>query len=102
MRLPRVAVAAIAVFEIATAGCGGKPAPAQPAQRPKLSARDIYQASSPAIVEIDVVDPRGSRVGTGFIVDAKGLIATNLHVVGGSDKIKVKLNDGHEYDVREV
>ena len=43
---------------------------------------------------------RATEVGTGFILDAAGLIATNLHVVAGESTIKVKLyKDRHEYPV---
>jgi serine protease Do len=37
-------------------------------------------------------------LGSGFIIDPKGLILTNNHVVEGSDKIKVKLVGGKEYE----
>ena len=36
----------------------------------------------------------GQAVGTGFIVDAKGTIVTNYHVVGKADSITVTLSDG--------
>ncbi len=36
-------------------------------------------------------------LGSGFIIDAEGHIITNNHVVEGSDKIKVKLVGGKEY-----
>ncbi|MHB8067065.1 MAG: DegQ family serine endoprotease [Desulfobaccales bacterium] len=36
-------------------------------------------------------------LGSGFIIDAEGHIITNNHVVEGSDKIKVKLVGGREY-----
>ncbi len=81
---------------------GGTQEIASSGPRTRLSAKDIYQQSSGAIVRIDVTDPHGARVGTGFIVDRTGLVATNLHVVGGSDKIKIKLGNGHEYDVHEI
>lgn len=35
--------------------------------------------------------------GTGFIIDAKGYIITNTHVVKGAEKITVILNDGREF-----
>src|SRR5262249_332063 len=38
----------------------------------------------------------------GFVVDKTGVIATNLHVVGGSAAIKVKLGDGQEMPVKEI
>ena len=34
--------------------------------------------------------------GSGFIINADGLIVTNAHVAGGADKIKVSLDDGTE------
>jgi serine protease Do len=39
-----------------------------------------------------------NRIGTGFVVDPRGLIATNLHVIAGQDAIKVRLfKDPTEY-----
>ena len=37
-------------------------------------------------------------MGSGFIIDASGLILTNNHVVDGADKVVVILNDGTELD----
>ena len=37
---------------------------------------------------------KGQAVGTGFIVDAKGTIVTNYHVVSKADSITVTLSDG--------
>ncbi len=36
-------------------------------------------------------------VGSGFIYDANGFILTNRHVVAGSDKLTVKLQDGRQF-----
>jgi len=41
---------------------------------------------------------KSRSLGSGFIIDAGGLIITNNHVVEGSDKIKVKLDGGREYE----
>lgn len=39
-------------------------------------------------------------LGTGFIIDPKGYIVTNNHVVENTDAIKVILKDGEEYDAK--
>ncbi|MEM8831578.1 MAG: HhoA/HhoB/HtrA family serine endopeptidase [Cyanobacteria bacterium P01_G01_bin.19] len=42
--------------------------------------------------------------GSGFIIDSKGIILTNAHVVTGADKVTVKLRDGRTFkgEVRGV
>jgi serine protease Do len=40
--------------------------------------------------------------GTGFLVDASGLILTNQHVVEGADRVTVKLSDGRSFRARIV
>lgn len=37
-------------------------------------------------------------LGSGFIIDENGYIVTNNHVVENADKIKIKLNNGKEYE----
>ncbi len=65
-----------------------------------MSAREIVDASSPAIVRVEAGN---DRVGTGFILDRSGLIATNLHVIEGESTIKVKLyKDQGEYQVVSI
>jgi len=50
--------------------------------------------------------PRGpqrqSGVGSGFIVDANGMILTNYHVVDGAQKLSVTLSDGQKYDAKII
>ncbi|MBF0280166.1 MAG: DegQ family serine endoprotease [SAR324 cluster bacterium] len=41
-------------------------------------------------------------LGSGAIIDEKGHILTNNHVVGGADKITVNLTDGREFDAKLV
>jgi serine protease Do len=40
--------------------------------------------------------------GSGFIVNKKGHILTNEHVVGNADKIKVTLKDGRKFDAKLI
>ncbi len=71
-----------------------------------LSVGQIAKATTPGIVEIDVVEsgtgstfPSGqgstqSAEGTGFVYDTKGDIVTNDHVVSGASSVTVKFSDG--------
>lgn len=61
------------------------------------------------IVRNSIVTIRHSRrdggeqgLGTGFVIGADGLIATNLHVIGEGRPIRVQLADGSQHDVIEV
>jgi serine protease Do len=47
-----------------------------------------------------VIPQRGA--GSGFIVDKKGYILTNEHVVRGADEIKVTLRDGHHFSGKVI
>ncbi len=42
--------------------------------------------------------PLNQGTGSGFIVDAAGLVLTNNHVVDGAVKLKVRLDDGRSFD----
>jgi putative serine protease PepD len=68
--------------------------PVQPG-RAKTPAGKIYAQASPAVVSIrtDV----GS--GTGFLIDTKGTLVTNAHVVGSAARVVVKFGpDGRSLD----
>jgi serine protease Do len=41
-------------------------------------------------------------LGSGFIIDKKGFVVTNNHVIEDADQIKVKLDDENEYDAEVV
>ena len=62
---------------VVAVACGASHKPKSNAPQ---SAREIIDASSPAIVRIEAGE---AKVGTGFILDSSGLIATNLHVIEG-------------------
>ncbi|QDU59210.1 putative periplasmic serine endoprotease DegP-like precursor [Planctomycetes bacterium Pan216] len=68
------------------------------------STADIAAAARDAVVVVTYSGRSGDRegLGTGFIVDADGLIATNLHVIGEARPIQVELVDGRHFDVTEV
>lgn len=45
---------------------------------------------------------RTRSLGSGFVVDAKGYILTNAHVVENADTIRVKLSSGDQYEAKVV
>lgn len=78
-----------------------KPLPAQPLTS---SVAEIVKQARPAIVVITVAGRDGSQqgLGTGFIISAKGLIATNLHVIGEARPITVQTADGKTLAVKAI
>jgi hypothetical protein len=59
---------------------------------------DIAESALPSVVAIVTDDSLGS----GFVVDKGGLVATNLHVVAGYSKALVVLHDRREYPVIDI
>lgn len=60
----------------------------------QLVFRSIYEAVRPSVVSVMAPGARGqASVGTGFVIDANGLIVTNLHVVGGARSVQVIFYD---------
>lgn len=55
-----------------------------------------------AVVTITGRDGKREGLGTGFVLSADGLIATNLHVIGEARPISVQLSDGKSYEVSSV
>jgi serine protease Do len=46
--------------------------------------------------------PRRVGVGSGVILDSKGIILTNSHVVAGADEVLVELSDGSQYEAVKI
>lgn len=46
--------------------------------------------------------PRSRGLGTGFVIDASGIIVTNNHVVADAEEILVRFHDGREFKGRDV
>src|SRR5262249_28818848 len=61
----------------------------------------IAEAARPSIVVVTTTGRDGKKgsVGTGFVVSADGLIATNLHVIDEGRPIAVELADGKRHEV---
>lgn len=77
------------------------PATPEPAEDPvagPLSAADIAARSFSSVVQVRT--PLGA--GSGFVVDASGVVATNLHVIFGATSAEVLLDDDVVVPVVEV
>lgn len=59
-----------------------------------LDPATIYQRSSSAVVVIAAPNGKSFGRGSGFILNPKGLILTNQHVVGNNRQVRVRLADG--------
>ncbi len=64
----------------------------------------LTEKSLPSLVTITHSSREGKirGTGTGFIISADGLIATNLHVIGDGRPIQVELHDGTSYNATAV
>jgi len=54
-----------------------------------LTATQIYKRSSAGVVSIKALTPRGADSGTGIVLNDKGLILTNDHVIAGASSLMV-------------
>lgn len=96
-RVPLFALAAGLIFFTGNAGAAdGKPAK-------EKSVADIAEAVKPSLVKVVQVGRKGmDGLGSGFVVSADGLIATNRHVIGEARRIRVETSDGKTEEVTEV
>lgn len=59
-----------------------------------LDIQQLLNTAQPSVVSINTDSTAGQAAGTGFILDAEGLILTNSHVIAGADEISVTFFDG--------
>src|SRR5262245_23772503 len=92
----RFALLTALVFAFAGAHAADEPA--------ALSVKALAAKVRPSIVVITFAGREGSRqgLGTGFVIDRSGLIATNLHVIGEARPISVQTADGQTLAVKAV
>lgn len=99
---PTVAATEPAANTAPAAGAEYTPAPPKAQERETLAPAELFKTWAPSVVTIKTEVPFGSGVGTGFVIDDKGTIATNHHVIDDAVKIRVKLYDGTEADEVEL
>jgi S1-C subfamily serine protease len=71
---------------------------------PHSSVADVVEKVLPSVVNVRVTalnlggigDPVGKGEGSGVVIDPKGIILTNNHVVAGATEVKIVFNDGRE------
>jgi putative serine protease PepD len=67
---------------------------------------EIAQRVLPSVVSIEAQSGRGGSTGSGFIIDSRGYILTNNHVIASSamsgGDIRVRLSDGFSYDAKVI
>lgn len=68
----------------------------------QASFTSIVPQVAPAIVRIDVTIAGGLSSGSGSIIDNRGYIITNEHVIDGNQSIKVTLQDGSTLDATVI
>lgn len=69
----------------------------------KLSVEEVIQQANPAVVSVvSFRDQKEHSSGTGFIIDERGLVVTNYHVIKGADALTVRLADGKTFPVLGV
>ncbi len=88
---------------------------ASPARGAPESFADLAERLSPAVVNISSAQkvkgapaagnsqlqkkfsPQAVSLGSGFIIDAKGIVVTNNHVIDNADQVTVTMHDGREF-----
>lgn len=77
-------------------------APAGAAGQEGVALEELVDRATPAVVLIDVRTASGTKQGSGFLVDPRGVILTNNHVIRDARTVRVKLASGDLYDVVTV
>lgn len=98
-----VSLALIGMILAPTLFADDPPADAAPSPSEK-SVEDLAAEAKKAVVVVTFRGRDGEKqgLGSGFVFDSNGLIATNLHVIGEARPISVRLVDGREFDVTAI
>jgi S1-C subfamily serine protease len=64
----------------------------------EISAAEIFKRFAPGVVTIDLKKGPMSGGGTGFLIDPKGIIATNHHVIDEASDARIRFMSGAIYE----
>jgi len=65
----------------------------------QVNPAEVFERLRPSIVKIESFGgTHGDVMGTGFVVDGNGVIATNWHVVDGAKAVRITLESGDIFD----
>src|SRR3989440_5684099 len=82
------------VFASAKSGAAGTTAPTTAAASLNTQREAIVAKVKPSVVEVYVTLAQGAALGSGVVIDSRGYIVTNNHVVSGALSIQVILSNG--------
>lgn len=69
---------------------------------PGSSVREVYVRDGPGVVSVDVASEGGPGGGSGFVLDRRGYIVTNQHVVEGAEGVTVEFAGGGREEAEVV
>ncbi len=107
MRKFALSVLATVIYTLLSFGTYAQEGPKtdDPAPRPlSANAQKLVEQSRGSVVQVSFTGRDGKRLGmgTGFVISADGMIATNLHVIGEARPIFVEFADKKKYEVKTV
>jgi S1-C subfamily serine protease len=78
------------------------PIPALSGNNTEAVREAVIAKVQPMVVQVNVTTSSGNQLGSGVIIDRRGYIVTNNHVIDGATSINVVLNDGRKLPAQLV
>jgi len=78
------------------------PVPALSGNNTEVVREAVIAKVQPMVVQVNVTTSSGNQLGSGVIIDRRGYIVTNNHVIDGATSINVVLNDGRKLSAQLV